>query len=331
GGAYVPLDASYPAARLRYMLQDCGARLLLTQGRLAELVREVTDSDTTVQVIKVDDEWAEIALASKANPRCEVTADNLAYLIYTSGSTGRPKGAMVAHGGVTNHMAWLQQVHPLYATDAMLQKTSFSFDASMLEFYWPLMYGARLVLARDKADLDTEYLTSLIDAQRITTVYFPASALQMFLTNRKEGRKAGTCRWLKYACSAAEVMLLAVEKEFFAQFPEAELHNLYGPTEATIDVTWWPCEPDSRHRSVPIGRPIANTQVYVLDERLERVPVGVAGELYLSGVGLARGNWRQAGLTAERFVPNPFGESGSRLYRTGDLVRYLAEGELEFL
>src|SRR6185369_16999253 len=166
GGAYVPLDASYPAARLRYMLQDCGARLLLTQGRLADLVREVTDSDTTVQVIKVDDEWAEIALASKANPRCEVTADNLAYLIYTSGSTGRPKGAMV-------------------------QKTSLSFDASMLEFYWPLRYGARLVLARDKADLDTEYLTSLIDAQRITTVYFPASALQMFLTNRKEGRKAG--------------------------------------------------------------------------------------------------------------------------------------------
>src|SRR6185295_2972456 len=207
------------------------------------------------------------------------------------------------------------------------QKTSFSFDASMLEFYWPLMYGARLVLARDKADLDTEYLTSLIDAQQITTVYFPASALQMFLMNRE----AGTCRSLKYACSAAEVMPLAVEKEFFAQFPEAELHNLYGPTEATIDVTWWPCEPDSRRRSVPIGRPIANTQVYVLDERLERVPVGVAGELYLSGVGLARGYWRQAGLTAERLVPNPFGESGSRLYRTGDSVRFLAEGELEFL
>ncbi len=327
GGAYVPLDASYPAARLRYMLQDCGARLLLTQGRLAALVPEVTASETEVQVIKVDEQWAEIALESKAASASTVNEDNLAYLIYTSGSTGKPKGVMIAHAGVTNHMAWLQEVHPLDERDAMLQKTSFSFDASMLEFYWPLMYGARLVLARDKADLDTEYLTSLMDAQQITTVYFPASALQMFLANRK----AGTCQWLKYACSAAEVMPLAVEKEFYAQFPLAELHNLYGPTEVSIDVTWWRCEPESRRRSVPIGRPIANTQVYVLDEGLEPVPVGVAGELYLSGVGLARGYWGQAGLTAERFVPNAFGESGGRLYRTGDLVRHLAEGELEFL
>src|SRR5262249_39439420 len=299
--------------------------LLLTQARLAALVQEVSGPDT--QVINVDQQWAEIALESKANPASPVAADNLAYLIYTSGSTGKPKGVMVPHGGVTNHMAWLQEVHPLDETDAMLQKTSFSFDASMLEFYWPLMYGARLVLARDKADLDTEYLTSLMDQQQITTAYFPASALQMFLTNRK----AGTCRTLKYACSAAEVMPLAVEQSFYAQFPEAELHNLYGPTEATIDVTWWRCEPDSRHRSVPIGQPFANTQVYVLDEWMQPAPVGVAGELYLGGMGLARGYWRQAGLTAERFVPNTFGESGARLYRTGDLVRYLADGELEFL
>src|SRR5262249_2068355 len=142
GGAYVPLDASYPAARLRYMLEDCGARLLLTQARLAALVQEVSGPDT--QVINVDQQWAEIALESKANPASPVTADNLAYLIYTSGSTGKPKGVMVGHGGVTNHMAWLQEVHPLDGSDAMLQKTSFSFDASMLEFYWPLMYGARL-------------------------------------------------------------------------------------------------------------------------------------------------------------------------------------------
>ncbi|HXQ70877.1 MAG TPA: amino acid adenylation domain-containing protein, partial [Pyrinomonadaceae bacterium] len=327
GGAYVPLDAGYPAARLRYMLQDCGARLLLTEASLGALVEEVSGSETRVQVIKVDEQWAEIGCESRANPASAVRGDNLAYLIYTSGSTGQPKGVMIAHAGVTNHMAWLQAVHPLTEQDAMLQKTSFSFDASMLEFYWPLMYGARLVLAKEKADLDTAYLSRLIDEQQVTTVYFPASALQMFLSHRQ----AGTCQSLQYACSAAEVMPLTVAQAFLAEFPGAELHNLYGPTEATIDVTSWRCEQASGHRSVPIGRPLANTQVHVLDEWLERVPVGVAGELYLGGVGLGRGYWGQAGLTGASFVPNPHGESGTRLYRTGDLGRYLAAGELEFL
>ncbi|MEK6278965.1 MAG: amino acid adenylation domain-containing protein [Acidobacteriota bacterium] len=325
GGAYLPLDASYPAARLRYMLQDSGARLILTTGKLVELVASA--SEAGVQVIKVDEQWGEIALESGENLNCEVTADNLAYMIYTSGSTGHPKGVMIPHGGLTNHTAWMQQIHPLGDDDAVLQRTSYSFDASMLELFWPLISGARLILAKDQADLDTDYLTKLIDEHQITTVYFPASALRMFLANRK----AGTCHSLEYVCSAAEAMPLDVEREFFSQFPSVELHNLYGPTEATIDVTWWPCEKNSDRRSVPIGRPIANTQVYVLDEWLEPAPLGVTGELYLGGAGLARGYWRQPGLTAERFVPNPYGESGARLYRTGDLVRYLADGELEFL
>ena len=328
GGAYVPLDAGYPAARLRYMLQDSGSGLILTQGRLLDLVTQATDAQSSKEVIRLDEQWAGIALESDSNLDCEVTADNLAYMIYTSGSTGTPKGAMIPHRGLSNHMRWIQDVHPLGAGDAVLQKTPFSFDVSVWEFFWPLMVGARLVLAKDQADLDTDYLTGLIDEHQITVVYFVASALQMFLA----GRKPASCESLKYVFCGGEAMPLHVERDFFKQFPAVELHNIYGPTEATIEVTWWACEKNSERRSVPIGRPLPNTTIHLLDEELREVPVGVPGELYVAGANLGRGYWRRPDLTAEKFIPSPFGsEPGARLYRTGDLARYLGDGAIEFL
>jgi amino acid adenylation domain-containing protein len=328
GGAYLPLDAGYPAARLRYMLQDSGAGLILTQGRLIDLVTQATDAQSSMEVIRLDEQWTDIALENDSNLDCEVSADNLAYLIYTSGSTGTPKGAMLPHRGLTNHMRWIQDVHQLGTGDAVLQKTPFSFDVSVWEFFWPLMVGARLVFAKDQADLDTDYLTNLIDEHQITVVYFVASALQMFLATRK----SGTCESLRYVFCGGEAMPLHVQRDFFKQFPAVGLHNIYGPTEATIDVTWWDCEKNSERRSVPIGRPLPNTTIHLLDEELREVPVGVAGELYVAGANLGRGYWRRPDLTAERFIPNPFAsEPGARFYRTGDLARYLADGAIEFL
>ncbi|HXQ69518.1 MAG TPA: amino acid adenylation domain-containing protein, partial [Pyrinomonadaceae bacterium] len=328
GGAYVPLDAGYPAARLRYMLQDSGTGLILTQAKLIDLVTQVTDAQSGVQVIRLDEQWADIALESDSNFDCEVTAANLAYMIYTSGSTGTPKGVMIPHGGLTNQMRWIQDVQPLSANDAVLQKSPFSFDISVWEFFRPLMVGARLVLAKDQADLDTDYLTNLIDKHQITVVFFVPSALQMFLANRKPA----SCESLKYVFCGGEAMPLHVQRDFFKQFPTVELHNIYGPTEATIDVTWWVCEKDSERRSVPIGRPLPNTTIHLLDEELREVPVGVAGELYIGGANLGRGYWRRPHLTAEKFIPSPFGsEPGARVYRTGDLARYLVDGAIEFL
>ncbi len=325
GGAYVPLDAGYPAARLRYMLQDSGAGLILTQSKLVDLVRQATDNAT---IISLDEQWPEIASEHKSNPNCEATADNLAYMIYTSGSTGTPKGAMIPHRGLANHMFWIQQVHPLGENDAVLQKTPSSFDVSVWEFFWPLMIGARLVFAKDQSDLDTGYLTDLVDEHQITTIYFVASALQMFLA----GRKPGTCKSLKYVFCGGEAMPLHVQKDFFTHFPNVELHNIYGPTETTIDITWWACEKNTQRRSVPIGCPITNTTIHLLDDDLREVPVGVAGELYVGGDNLGRGYWRRPGLTAEKFIPDPLAPAtGARLYRSGDLARYLADGSIEFL
>lgn len=322
GGAYVPLDPEYPPARLKFMLADAGVAVLLTQARL---LGEVESGPA--RVVCVDNEWGEIGKQSSENPASTVSAENLAYVIYTSGSTGQPKGAMNTHGGIANRLVWMQETYSLQDDDVVLQKTPFSFDVSVWEFFWPLLAGARLVVARPGAHRDPVYLRDLIIAQRVTTMHFVPSMLSAVM---EEPGIEECCSLRRVICSG-EALPFSLQERFFARFDAVELHNLYGPTEAAIDVTFWACERDSQRRSVPIGRPIANTQVYVLDEELEPVPVGVAGELYLGGVGLARGYWQQSGLTAARFVPNPFGESGERLYRTGDSVRYLAAGELEFL
>ncbi len=328
GGAYVPLDANYPVERLRYMLQDSGSGVVLTQGRLTDLVTRFTLGVTGVQVVCMDEQWSEIALESKANLSSSVAAENLAYVIYTSGSTGAPKSAMIPHRALTNHMCWIQEACWLGEGDVVLQKTPFSFDVAVGEFLWPLMSGARLVMAKDHGELESEYLIRLIEAEKITTINFVASSLPIFLAHWK----TGICHSLKYVFCGGEAMPLHVEQDFFSHFPNVKLHNVYGPTETTITATSWACKRESGWRSVPIGRPITNTSIYLLDADLQPVPVNVAGEMYICGANLSRGYWQRPELTAEKFIPNPFSnEAGSRLYRTGDLARYLADGNIEFV
>nr|WP_315860848.1 non-ribosomal peptide synthetase [Amycolatopsis sp. EV170708-02-1] len=307
GAAYLPLDTDYPADRLAFMLEDAAPAVVLDE-------------------LPVLDGYSGESLRRTVDPASP------AYVIYTSGSTGRPKGVVVPHEGIVNRLLWMQDEYGLTADDRVLQKTPSSFDVSVWEFFWPLITGATLVVAKPDGHRDPAYLEALIRDQRITTLHFVPSMLEAFLAEEPEWH--GVRRVL---CSGE-----ALSPELAARVT-VPLHNLYGPTEASVDVTSWEVVDDT----VPIGRPVWNTQVHVLDSRLRPVPPGVAGELYLAGKQLARGYLGRAGLTAERFVANPFAaedtaaqgasmrgggrETGGRMYRTGDLARWRADGVLEYL
>ena len=320
GGAYVPLDPEYPPARLAYMIKDSGIELLLTQSRLKAAL-PLTD---TLQVLELD--TLDLSAESEHDPQVAVHGENLAYVIYTSGSTGQPKGAANRHRALHNRLQWMQDAYRLDGSDTVLQKTPFSFDVSVWEFFWPLMVGARLALAGPGEHRDPDRLVERITAHDVTTVHFVPSMLQAFL--RHEGIAA--CTGLRRVICSGEALSVDAQQALFKRLPRVALHNLYGPTEAAIDVTHWACCDDDRSH-VPIGRPISGMQTWVLDEALQPAPQGVAGELYLGGVGLARGYWQRPDLSAERFVADPLDQPGGRLYRTGDWVRWNADGQLEYL
>ncbi|WP_035982540.1 non-ribosomal peptide synthetase, partial [Bradyrhizobium sp. STM 3843] len=252
--------------------------------------------------------------------------DNLAYVIYTSGSTGRPKGVMNAHRGIVNRLAWMQEAYRLTGDDRVLQKTPFGFDVSVWEFFWPLAHGAELVIARPGGHQDPAYLAELIEQTGVTILHFVPSMLQAFL----EAADLAHCGTLRDTICSGEALAVETQNRFLSLLPSCQLHNLYGPTEAAVDVSAWPCRLEAAATQVPIGRPISNIQLYVLDHRLDPVPIGVAGELYVGGIGVARGYLGRPSLTAERFVPSPFA-TGERLYRTGDLARWRADGALDYL
>ncbi|HEY4383750.1 MAG TPA: amino acid adenylation domain-containing protein, partial [Ktedonobacteraceae bacterium] len=322
GGVYLPLDPDNPIERLTYMLEDAHPVLLLTQSRL-----QAGLPATSMPVLCVDQHWRTFGAESDDPLAIVLRPEHLAYVIYTSGSTGRPKGAMITQRGICHNLQWMQATYRLTAQDGMLQKTSFSFDASVWELFCPLIAGARLVLARPGGQTDLAYLLTLVKEREVTTLFFAPSALQAVL----EEPDWTDCRSIRQVLCGGEALASTLRERFFAR-THAKLSNLYGPTEATIHVTYLPCEPDEQGQEiVPIGRPITNTRLYVLDTYQELVPVGVTGELYIGGIGLARGYHLRPDLTAERFVPHPWSqEPGQRLYRTGDLVRYRADGMLEF-
>jgi len=319
GGAYVPLDPGLPAARLAAIVEDARPPVLLTHGSVPDLLPAVD-----CPVLRMEDLAQELAAAPDTDPDVAVDGEDLAYVIFTSGSTGRPKGVMNVHAGLRNRLLWMQDAHRLDTTDRVLQKTPFSFDVSVWEFFWPLMNGATLVVARPDGHRDSAYLAATIQAEAVTTVHFVPSMLQLFLQEPPEA-SAG----LRRVFCSGEELPRALQDRFLERYP-AQLHNLYGPTEAAIDVTAWHCRPEPGARPVPIGRPIANTRIYVLDPHDRPVPVGVPGELHIGGRGLARGYLGRPDLTAERFVDDPF-VPGARLYRTGDLARFREDGALEFL
>jgi len=318
GGAYVPLDPEYPQERLAYMIEDSGMGLLLTQGHLLEQL-PIPESLAHL-ALDLLDPGAGVA----SNPQVAVHPESLAYVIYTSGSTGQPKGAGNRHSALTNRLCWMQQAYSLGARDTVLQKTPFSFDVSVWEFFWPLMTGARLAVAGPGDHRDPAKLVELIHRYQVSTLHFVPSMLQVFLLDPQ----VASCTSLRRIVCSGEALQVDTQQQVFAKLPGAGLFNLYGPTEAAIDVTHWTCREEGRD-GVPIGQPIANLTTYILDGALEPVPVGVVGELYLGGAGLARGYHRRAGLTAERFMTSPFGD-GARLYRTGDLACYRADGVIEY-
>ncbi|MDF5727434.1 MAG: non-ribosomal peptide synthase/polyketide synthase, partial [Rhizonema sp. PD38] len=369
GGAYVPLDPEYPQDRLSFILADAQVSVLLTQQHLVEKLPE-----HQAHVVCLDTDWQIIPQSNQQNPitlrvrqfqldgnrqdlNCltGVQATNLAYVIYTSGSTGKPKGALNTHLGICNRLLWMQQAYQLTKIDCVLQKTPFSFDVSVWEFFWPLLTGARLVVAKPGGHKDSGYLVNLILEKQVTTLHFVPSMLQIFL----EELRLKDCSSLKRVICSGEALPKELQERFFACLG-CQLHNLYGPTEAAIDVTFWECQPQSNLKTVPIGRPISNTQIYILDQNLQPVPVGVPGELHIGGVSLARGYLNRSELTQEKFIPNPFevrvsfnagnprngtherlrtrlrsgrkGRAGeSKLYKTGDLARYLPDGNIEYL
>ena len=328
GAAWLPLDPDHPADRIAHMLDDARPALLITTR---DTVPRLPGATATPRLL-LDD--ADLATALVAAPGRDVTQadrprpllpDSPSYVIYTSGSTGRPKGAVNTHAGLANRLRWMQDRYRLTARDRVLQKTSCGFDVSVWEFLWPLVTGATLVMADPGLHRDPGYLAAVIREQRITTVHFVPAMLQAFLAEPEAGR----CSGLRRVICSGEALAAELATRFFAVL-DCELHNLYGPTEASIDVTSWPCDP-ARAGAPPIGRPIANTRVYVLNRALEPVPDGVPGELYLAGTGLARGYLHRPTVTAERFVACPFGRPGERMYRTGDLARWDADGQLVYL
>ncbi|MFF2097523.1 amino acid adenylation domain-containing protein [Streptomyces sp. NPDC058202] len=310
GAAYLPVDPDYPEDRVRYMLDDAAPALVVTPAVYDALVREAGEQDGS----------GELPGVAPGSP---------AYMIYTSGSTGRPKGVLVPHEGIVNRLLWMQSAYGLTAADRVLQKTPSSFDVSVWEFFWPLITGATLVVARPEGHKDPAYLADLIRQQDITTVHFVPSMLDSFLRTPDAARCAG----LRRVICSGEALPAALADRFHDLFDDAgtELHNLYGPTEASVDVTHRRSLPGTRTASVPIGRPVDNTRVYVLDAGLRPAHPGAPGELYLAGVQLAHGYHDRPGLTAERFVADPFGPPGSRMYRTGDVVRWTEDGELLYL
>ncbi len=322
GGAYVPLDPGYPAERLGFMMADARMPVLLTQERLVDKL-----PPHEAEVICLDAGWFAIARESRERPAAAITPQNLAYVIYTSGSTGKPKGAMNTHAGICNRLFWMQDAYKLTAADRVLQKTPFSFDVSVWEFFWPLLAGARLVMARPGGHQDSGYLIETIVKEGVTVLHFVPPMLAAFLADKD----AGSCRSLRCVISSGEALSFDLQEQFFSILPGA-LHNLYGPTEASVDVTSWACRRDAARGAVPIGSPIANTQIYLLDPQLQPVPIGVAGELHIGGVGLARGYWGRPDLTTEKFIPDPFGDKpDARLYKTGDLARWRADGNIVYL
>jgi amino acid adenylation domain-containing protein len=302
GAAYLPLDPDYPPERVAYMLADAGAAIVLREDE-------------------------PVGAAGGHPPAVDIQPHHCAYLIYTSGSTGRPKGVVNEHRGIVNRLMWMQSAYRLTPDDVVLQKTPAAFDVSVWEFFWPLIVGARIVFARPGGHRDPAYLRELIAAQRVTTVHFVPSMLAAFLADAPAGESCASLR--RIVCSGEELPVDLARRTLEA-VPQASLYNLYGPTEAAVDVTAFTCTVESLagRARVPIGAPISNVTIDILDGVGRAAPIGVPGDIFIGGVQVARGYHHRPELTAQRFVLGP---DGQRRYATGDRGRWLADGTIEFL
>lgn len=320
GGAYMPLNPEDPWERTAFSLHDAGAAVVVTQRKFADVARQAGLPVIVVDEEPPSDEPAANDAANVAKPGPTTPA----YVIYTSGSTGKPKGVVTEHRAIVNRLVWMQNEYRLTAQDRVLQKTPYTFDVSVWEFFWPLIVGSELIVAEPGGHRDAAYLVRTIADCGITTLHFVPTMLRAFLQQPDVER----LRSVKRVIASGEALTPDLVDLFFKR-STAELHNLYGPTEAAVDVTYFPCVRGERRASIPIGRPIANTEILILNSELEPQPIGMTGELYIGGVGLARGYRNRPDLTAERFIPHP-SRPGERLYRTGDVARWTAEGVVEY-
>ncbi len=326
GGAYVPIDPSYPEERLIFMLEDTGASFLITQASLKKIFLGYE------KILVIDENWQAVQKKSQENPQSFTLPQHLAYVIYTSGSTGKPKGVMCTHQGLSNRLLWMKDKYNLSAQDRILQKTPFTFDVSVWEIFLPLLAGATEVIANPEFHKEPNLILDLIDKKKVSICHFVPPMLASFLAIREKFEENS----LRLVVASGDILSQETVKEFYSKI-NAQFDNLYGPTEASIDVTAYECQQDDRF-SPSIGRPIWNTQMYILDRQLNPVPIGVSGDIYIGGMGLARGYLHRPQLTAEKFIPNPFISHAEavdarnlRLYCTGDLALYLPDGNIEFL
>jgi amino acid adenylation domain-containing protein len=330
GAAFVPIDHEYPKDRIQYILEDTQAHFLLTQSHLKEVIG--TQKGNAAHLILLDQ--FNYSRKNQANLKLKNNPQNLAYVIYTSGTSGKPKGVMNVHYGLVNRLEWMRREYKFDHTDKVLQKTPYVFDVSVWELLLPLISGATLVFIAPEAHKSPEAISNIIIKEKISRLHFVPSMLDVYLKYVSVNKYKNEYVSLKSVFCSGEALSLKISQEFFACYPEVELHNLYGPTEATIDVTHFSCTKENQ--KVYIGRPIDNTKLYVLDENLKPVPIGALGELYIGGAGVARGYLNRPDLTAERFIPSPFAsefdneQDSLRLYKTGDLVRWVSGGNLEY-
>lgn len=320
GAAYIPVDVSYPSDRIEFMIKDSSASVIITQGSLKSRLPA-----TGSKILVIEDEENELSKLNSGNLNLNVPVDDLAYVIYTSGSTGVPKGVMIEHKSLSNHMLWMKDAFGFKNSDSVLQKTPFSFDASVWEFYLPLMTGGKLIITKPEGHLDAGYLIETILKNDVSVIQFVPTMLRLLID--EDGIE--NCTSLRYVFSGGEQLTVDLTKKVFAKL-NADLVNLYGPTEVTIDSLFYKCE-NSGEQTIPIGRPVYNTRAYVLDKYLNPVPDGVAGELFLGGLDVARGYLNNPELTNDRFIPDKFSGENKKMYKTGDAVRWNRDGNVEYI
>ncbi len=323
GGTYVPLDPDYPENRLCFIAKDLGLYIILNnvsgisekliENRMVLSVQELEENSTCYSIENLPQEDMQ---------------NHVAYIIYTSGSTGKPKGAMIEHKSALNRLYWMQDYLKLMPGERVMQKTPISFDVSVWELFWPLMYGAVLVLAEPGGHKEPAYLVDCINRNQVSTIHFVPSMLQAFLMYQLSSE----CTSLKRVVCSGEALEKHHAEKFFDKLPESRLYNLYGPTEATVDVTYYECKKESIPEQIPIGKAVSNCELYILDDACNPVPYGEEGELYIGGICLCRGYYNRNELNQERFVENTIpGATSSRMYKTGDLAKFNEEGEIIYL
>ncbi|MBC3759106.1 amino acid adenylation domain-containing protein [Hyunsoonleella sp. SJ7] len=321
GAAYLPLDISTPSERLKFILKDAKAKILFyNHGHIdSAVLNDVEGYD----VAEINDE---ISSLSTSSVDVDSLPDDLAYVIYTSGSTGEPKGVMCHHKGICNRLNWMQDYQSIDQSDTLIQKTPITFDVSLPELFWPLQTGAKLVVEIPDGHTNPEHLQNTIRQNNISVIHFVPSMLNVFV----QAGGAENCTSLKTVFCSGEALSVSVVERTYEKL-NVEIYNLYGPTEASVEVSYWHCKRETLHAGIPIGTPVSNTQLHILDKNLNPLPIGAMGELHIAGIQVAKGYLNRKELTEERFIDDVFSDDPrAKMYKTGDLARYRPDGVIEY-